>query len=380
MTEKGTIILSAGGTGGHVMPALALAAALRDRGYASVMATDARGARFREMAQDVPFHVLEAGTPAGGVIAKLRGGLMLGRGTVQAIELLRRIRPSVVVGFGGYPSVPAVAAARVLGMPIVLHEANAVLGKANRFLAGGAAAVALSHGGRPEDGQDAARTFVTGNPVRPEFAEIRQNPYPALTTQGPLRILVTGGSLGAEVFGRVVPEALTGLPEALRARVGVVQQCVADDIPKVRETYEKAGIRAWIEPFFADLPDQVETAHLVISRSGASTVSELTVAGRPAIFVPYPHHADQQQKANAKAIEVSGGAWVIEQADFTPQALRARIESFMQEPQILVKAAAAARSCGTSDAAGKLADLVTQIAQRAEKDRKDDEAGHRCCA
>ena len=367
MTEKGTIILSAGGTGGHVMPALALAAALRDRGYASVMATDARGARFREMAQDVPFHVLEAGTPAGGVIAKLRGGLMLGRGTVQAIELLRRIRPSVVVGFGGYPSVPAVAAARVLGMPIVLHEANAVLGKANRFLAGGAAAVALSHGGRPEDGQDAARTFVTGNPVRPEFAEIRQNPYPALTTQGPLRILVTGGSLGAEVFGRVVPEALTGLPEALRARVGVVQQCVADDIPKVRETYEKAGIRAWIEPFFADLPDQVETAHLVISRSGASTVSELTVAGRPAIFVPYPHHADQQQKRNADAVADAGGAWVMTQNGFTAEALLARLETFLQNPETLFRAAENARSCGRPDAARKLGNIVMALASGWDK-------------
>lgn len=359
MAEKGVIVLSAGGTGGHVMPALALAAALRDQGYACVMATDARGAQFREMAQDIPFHVLEAGAPAGGMGAKLRGILALGRGTVQALGLLRRINPPVVVGFGGYPCVPAVLAARMLGVPVVLHEANAILGKANRFLARGAAAVALSHG----QGGGEAKAVVTGNPVRPEFAEIGRKPYPAPTAEGVLRILVTGGSLGAEVFGRVVPEALTGLPEALRARLGVVQQCVAEDKARVREAYASAGIRAWVEPFFTDLPDQIEAAQLVIARSGASTVAELAVAGRPAIFVPYPHHADQQQKANARAIEAAGGGWVMDQADFTPQALRARIESLMQEPQTLVNAAAAARSCGVADAAARLADLTIRVAE-----------------
>lgn len=367
MTEKGLIVLSAGGTGGHVMPALALAAALRDRGYDCVMATDARGARFREMAQDIPFHVLAAGAPAGGILARLRGVLALGRGTVQALNLLRRIKPPVVVGFGGYPCVPAMLAARIMGVPTVLHEANAVLGKANRFLASGAAVVALSHGQGAENGggRDTLKAVVTGNPVRPEFAEIGKKPYPEPTEKGPLRILVTGGSLGAEVFGRVVPEALAELPEPLRARLGVVQQCVAADMARVREAYERAGIRAWVEPFFTDLPDQIEAAHLVIARSGASTVAELAAAGRPAIFVPYPHHADQQQKANARAIEAAGGGWVMDQqADFTPQALRTRIESLMQEPQTLAKAATAARSCGMPDAADRLAALVVNAAER----------------
>lgn len=357
MSEKGTIVLSAGGTGGHVMPALALAAALRAMGHSCAVATDARGARFRAMAEDTPFHILSGAAPTGSFAGKIRGALALCKGTVEALFLLRKIRPVAVVGFGGYPSVPAVLAARIFGIPTLLHEANAVLGKANRFLAPMARAVALSHanGNTP-----CARSEVTGNPVRSEFSEIGARPYAAPTAEGVFRILVTGGSLGAEVFGRVVPEALACLPESLRARLGIVQQCVTDDIPRVRELYAKAGIRAWLEPFFTDLPEQIAAAHLVVARSGASTVAELAAAGRPAIFVPYPHHGDAQQMANARSLEKAGGAWVIAQEEFTPEALRARIEEFMKAPEALAKAAVAARSCAVPDAAERLGTLVVR--------------------
>lgn len=375
--DKGLVILSAGGTGGHVMPALALADALRRSGYACAMVTDARGARFRSMAADIPFHVLEAAAPAGGLRARLRGLAALLRGTVQALRLLRRLKPCAVVGFGGYPSVPGVAAARILGIPIVLHEANAVLGRANRFLAPFAHAVALSHrpslsaGQGAEPGRSSAvcdhpPPVVTGNPIRPEFGHIGARPYGAPTRDGPFRILVTGGSLGAEVFGRVVPEALEGLPEALRRRIGLVQQCVADDGARVRARYAAAGIQAWIEPFFTDLPEQIDAAHLVVARSGASTVAEIAAAGRPAIFVPYPHHGDQQQMANARALEAAGAAWVFDQADFTPESLRKRIEALMNDPGALAEAAGKARSCAIPDAARRLADLVGHAALHGE--------------
>lgn len=366
MTDKdyGLILLSAGGTGGHMFPAAALARDLISRGYRVALATDPRGRALAKVFEDVPVHVLQAGTMGAGLKGKVLGLSRLGMGMAQAWGLLGRLKPSVVVGFGGYPSVPAVYMAQRLGIPTVIHEQNAVLGRANKMLAPRSQRIAMSWP-QPEAALDQSlrqRVVVTGNPVRDDIAALYTKPYPALKQDGVLRIFVMGGSLGASVFATIVPGALANLPPAQRARLEVTQQCRADDLGLTKEIYEIAGIKAHLETFFFDVPERLAQAHLLICRSGASTVAEVAAAGRPAIFVPYPHHADHQQKVNAESIADAGGAWVMTQDGFTKEALTARVETFLQNPEALFRAAEAARSCGRPDAARKLGNVVMALA------------------
>jgi UDP-N-acetylglucosamine--N-acetylmuramyl-(pentapeptide) pyrophosphoryl-undecaprenol N-acetylglucosamine transferase len=365
------ILLSAGGTGGHMYPAAALSRDLISRGYAVQLVTDVRGAKFKHIFGDIPVHVINAGTLGAGLAGKVRGMSKLGLGIMQARRLLKRERPALVVGFGGYPSVPAVYAAQQRGIPTVIHEQNAILGRANVFLAPRADRIALSipHVEGISD-SDATRAVVTGNPVREEIAALCTRPYPILQPDGPFKLFVMGGSLGAHVFAEVVPKALARLPIAHRNRLEVVQQCRAEDLDDVRAAYARSGINTRLEAFFNDVPDILSQSHLVICRSGASTVAEIAAAGRPAIFVPAPYHADQQQKINADAIADAGGAWVMTQNGFTEEALLARVETFMQSPQTLFRAAEAARSCGRPDAARRLGNLVTALASGWDREEK----------
>ena len=365
MTDKdfGLILLSAGGTGGHMFPAAALARDLISRGYRVALATDPRGKALAKVFEGVPVHVLQAGTMGAGLKGKLTGMARLSLGIAQAWKLINKLKPAVVVGFGGYPSVPAVYMAQRLGIPTVIHEQNAVLGRANRMLAPRAQRIAMSWPQNdPSLGGMQDRIVVTGNPVREDIAALFTKPYPALKQDGTLRIFVMGGSLGASIFSTIVPAALANLPPAQRARLEITQQCRADDLPTTRVIYEIAGIKAHLETFFFDVPERLAQAHLLICRSGASTVAEVAAAGRPAIFVPYPHHADHQQKVNAESIADAGGAWVMPQDGFTKDALTARIETFLQNPETLFRAAEAARSCGRPDATRKLGNVVTALA------------------
>ena len=307
-------------------------------------------------------HVVNSGTLGRGVIGKLKGACNLGVGIAQSYKLVNSLKPSVVVGFGGYPSFPGVYAAQKLKIPTVLHEQNAVIGKANDMLASRADRIALSLPVmRGIDEVDQVRTVVTGNPVRPDIAALYNEPYPNLNEDGPLHILIMGGSLGATVFSKVIPEAFAKLSASNRARLRVVQQCRKEDIERVRSFYQEHGIEAELSVFFDDVAELLRRAHLVICRSGASTVAEVTTAGRPAVFVPYPHHKDQQQKMNADAVADVGGAWMMTESGFTQEALLARIENFLQNPQVLFRAAEKARTCGKPDAARKLGNLVTAI-------------------
>lgn len=357
------IVLSAGGTGGHMTPARALGLDLLSRGYRVEVITDTRGERFSSIFDGMPMHVVKAGTLGAGLSGKIKGLANLGLGITKAYKILRRLKPDVVVGFGGYPSVPAVYAAQKMGIPTVIHEANAVIGRANDLLAGKAERIALS---MPDvsglDDSERTRCIITGNPVRPEIAALYTRPYPVPRQGGELRILIFGGSLGATILSKVVPDAFSKLSGEHRARLTIVQQCRAEDIEAVREAYQKAGIKAELRTFFDDVPEQLALAHLVIARSGASTVAEVTVAGRPAIFVPLTVHKDNQQKMNADVVSDAGGAWVMAEGGFTPETLLARIETFLQNPEVLFKAAENARSCGKPDAARKLGNLVTAIA------------------
>ncbi len=346
-----------------MFPAAALAHDLVSRGHTVALVTDQRGKKFSSIFGDIKIHTIQAGTLGAGLLNKIKGASALGVGMVQAHRLVENLNPSVVVGFGGYPSVPAVYAAQRKKIPTVIHEQNAILGRANVFLAPKADRIALSHPhavGLEE--ADAVRAVITGNPVSEAIAALYAKPYPAVQTDGPLKIAVIGGSLGAHVFAKVLPSAFGRLSAIYKARLEIVQQCREEDLEQVRTDYEKAGIKARLSAFFDDIPQILTETHLVISRSGASTVAEVTTAGRPAIFVPYPHHKDQQQKINADAVADANGAWVMTQEGFTEEALLARVETFLQNPETLFRAAESSRSCARPDAARRLGNLVTAIA------------------
>ncbi len=357
------IILSTGGTGGHIMPAQALGMDLISRGFRVEVITDKRGEKYRDTFAGMPMHVIRAGTLKSGLWGKVAGLSNLGVGIAQAGALVKRLKPAVVVGFGGYPSFPAVYAAQKLKTPTIIHEQNAIIGKANMMLAAKAMRIALSLpiiSGLEE--ADKVRSVVTGNPIRAEIAKLYTEAYPAIKNDGPLNIFIMGGSLGASVFSKIVPETLSKLSEEHRTRLNIMQQCRKSDLDGVQKTYDAHNITADLREFFDDVAECLRKCHLVIARSGASSVAEITTAGRPAIFVPYPHHKDQQQKMNADAVADAGGAWMMTEDGFTVDALRARIETLLQNPQSLFKAAENARSCAKPDAARKLGNLVMAIA------------------
>lgn len=353
------IVLAAGGSGGHIFPAEALARALIARGCRVTLLTDRRGQAFGKGNEDVHVERIDAATLGGGIAGKIKAVIAMAKGYVQARKLLKQLQPATVVGFGGYPSVPGVMAAQHLGIPTVLHEQNAILGKANKLLARKAKKIATSLpsvAGLKDS--DELRVVMTGNPVRPAITALRDTPYTPPVKDGEFRIFVMGGSQGATVFSDVVPKALGSLPDALKSRLQVVQQCRPADMDEAGINFEKAGIRAELKTFFSDVPRRLEWCHLMICRSGASTVAEVSAIGRPAVFVPYPYNSDDQQLLNAEVVAEAGGGWVMPQDAFTPEALAARLEPLMSLPETLEKAAAAARTCGRPDAAERLADLV----------------------
>lgn len=357
------IILAAGGTGGHMFPAEALAQELRTRGRAVTLITDSRGAAFAASFGRIDVHVVAAQNPAGNVLSRLRAGLSLCKGTVQAIRLLRRQPPALVMGFGGYPALPAMAAALWLGAPTAIHEQNAVLGRVNRLLAYRVSGIAAAVDGlRGLRSIDQVKVTVTGNPVRADIAACHRRLYEAPTLDTPFNLLVFGGSQGARILSETVPAAIAMLPPGVSGRLRIVQQCRGADIELARRAYDRIDVEAELTDFIRDMPAQLSQAHLVIARSGATTVSELTAAGVPSILVPYPHHADQQQLANAQALADAGAAWVMSEAELTASALAKRLQNLLRNPQQLGVAAQAAHGLGRPDAAKSLADMVERLA------------------
>jgi len=355
-------VLAAGGTGGHMVPAHALATELKSRGHGVMLITDERGARFPGLFDKVPVHILPAGRLGGGPIGWLKafGSVVAGRSEAKGIY--RNHRPNAVVGFGGYPAFPSLLAASAMAIPSVIHEQNAVLGRVNRFVAGEASAIATAYDqverlkSRYRD-----KTVTVGNPVREAVARLGEMPFPAFDEVAPLKILITGGSQGASVLGKVVPEGLGLLKPSLRRRLQIIQQCRADDIERVRASYAQLGIPAELMTYIEDMPDKLAEAHLVIARAGASTIAELTAAGRPAILIPYPSATDDHQTANAREMTKAGGARTIPQTEFTPHVLARQIEAMAADPQALANAAARSLSVGRPHAARDLADLVERI-------------------
>lgn len=356
------MLLCAGGTGGHLFPAEALAHELAARDWRVHLATDERAERFAGKFPAEAIHVVPSATfTSKNPVAVLRTLARLASGYRHSRALIAELRPRVTIGFGGYPTVPPVLAARHKRVPVILHDANAVLGRANRRLARKAELLAMGFAPAATERFDAP-VIVTGNPVRPQVLAAAAEPYHAAAAAERFRLLVFGGSQGARFFSEALPEAIAALEPALRQRLDVVQQARPEDAPALRKAYEELDVAARVEPFFADMPALIGSAQLVIARAGASTVSELSVIGRPSILVPYPFALDHDQAMNAAALETAGGARVIAQADLTAHMLADLLKNAMNDAQGLAKMAQKAKESGKPDAAARLADCAEHLA------------------
>ena len=364
--RRHTIALAAGGTGGHLFPAEALARELMARGHGAVLYTETRGAQYAQALQGIEYVVLPARSLAGGIAGKLAAALTIARATLQARGDMKRRGAKLVVGFGGYPSFAPALAGKSLGLPLLLHEQATRLSLANRQLLRFADGVASSF---PQvagvEGFDASRVTVTGNPVRGAILDARA-PYPAVGDASPLRLLVVGGSQSARVFGEVVPPALLALPDALRRRLHLSLQYKGDETESIAARLRDAGTAAEIRPFFDDMGARLRDAHLVITRAGASTAADLLAVGRPAIFVPIPQGGSrEEQQRNAQTLADAGVGWWTPESGFTVDWLRGQLETLFASPDALPKAAAAAAAMGQPRAAAQLADLVERMLAQA---------------
>ena len=355
-------VLAAGGTGGHMVPAHALATELMTRGHRVALITDARGAKIPGLFDGVQTHILPAGRVTRSPLSWPGAARGIWQGRAMARELYRSFQPMVVVGFGGYPAFPAIVGAQSMGVATVVHEQNAVLGRVNRLVAGGVDFIATSYPD-VERLKPAwrAKTRLVGNPVRDEILKLREVDYPPLDESGVFRVLVTGGSQGASVLSRVVPDGLSMLPVSLRRRLQVQQQARPEDVDRVRAAYAQHGIPADVQTYLTDMPERLAWAHLVIGRAGASTIAELTAAGRPAILVPLPSATDDHQTANVREMVAAGGARAIAEDRFTPVELAKQMQKLGLDSGALANAAARALTCGRPNATRDLADLVERI-------------------
>lgn len=365
MTSR-VAMLAAGGTGGHLFPAEALAHALKSRGWDVHLATDERAERFASRFPADQVHIIPSATIGSkNPIALIKTFLTLWRGFKVASKVLQKTKPKVVVGFGGYPTLPPLFAATRRNIPSLIHEQNAVMGRANRALASRVDAIA---GGflSPDTGTHADRIVVTGNPVRPAVLEAAKQPYEPQSANGPFHLLVFGGSQGALFFSEAIAPAVAALEPSQRRRLKIVQQAREEDRGNLEAAYRDMDMEVEISPFFSNLAERIAKAHLVISRSGASTVSEIAVIGRPALLVPYPYALDHDQAANAAALASADGAELHQQSSLSTERLAELIGGLMSAPEKLAKMAAGAKAAGMPDSTRLLADLTEAIASGAE--------------
>ncbi len=358
-----TIFLVAGGTGGHIFPAQALYEELSSRGYKPILVTDERYEKYVSNDHKFEHIILPVKQVKGNILEKLAALIMIIVCYIKSIFLLRKYKPICAVGFGGYPSFPTMlAASESKKVKAILHEQNSLLGRANEMLIDKANAIATSF---PEvsgiDENNYRKVVFTGNPVRPAVQKTRDLPYPDFHENSNLNILVTGGSQGASVFSKVVPDAIAKLPKIYRERIKIDQQCRAEDLEEVKAKYKKMNIEANLDSFFSDLPERLANSHVVISRSGASTLTEIAVAGRPAIMVPLPNSKDNHQMVNANSFEDQGIGWVMPEESFTAENLSTRLQTFFTLDNLLIETAQNAKKSGAEDADKKLADLIEKL-------------------
>lgn len=363
------ILLAAGGTGGHLFPAAALAQELQRRGYAVELATDVRAEKYGGDFPARAVHRIPSATLTGRSPVALAGTFArLGLGYLGAIRMLQRLEPAAVIGFGGYPTLPPIIAAATLRIPTAIQEQNAVMGRANRLLSRFVDRIALSFlPTKLLTPKAQAKSILSGIPVRDAVLSFRDAPYAAPERTSRLLLLVFGGSQGARFFSEALPPALRKLPDDLRARLAIVQQAREEDIAALRAAYAEAGISAEIAPFFRDLPERIVKAQLVIARAGASTVAELTTIGRPALLVPLPHALDNDQLENATRLEQAGGGWCVKQSELTDERLAGLLQDLLSSPERLAGAAAKSHEMATIDAVERLADMVEALAKSKEQ-------------
>ena len=358
-------VLMAGGTGGHLFPAMALAEELKRRGHVIHLMTDHRVESYGGHFPARETHIVPSATPSlSNPVKFVTAGFRILWGIGVAWQKLGRIKPDAVVGFGGYPVFPPFIAAALRGIPGLLHEQNAVMGRANRALARLARSIATSFAEVRFAEPYAQKITLTGNPARDRVRDVAMAAgYLPPQDGGPLRLLVFGGSQGARAFSDLIPPAIALLPEIQRKRLEIVQQCRPEDLDRVAEIYRDLKLNMTLESFFADLPERMIKSHLVICRSGASTVAEIGVLGVPALFVPLPGSIDADQKANAATYERAGAGWLIEQANISPQSLANRLQELFNAPDRLQAAAKAAKAEGMPDAVTRLADLAETVSE-----------------
>lgn len=358
----GPVVIAAGGTGGHIFPAQSLAQELAKRGRKVVLMTDDRGHNYAQTFPQADIVTVPSATFAGrGLVGKAFAVARLGRGAIAAYFALARLKPSVVVGFGGYPALPTMFAAARRGLPSIIHEQNAVLGRVNRWLSPTVTKIAAAFSKLTHlDPVLQPLVTVTGNPVRPAVLAAAR-PYAKPPVDGSFNLLVFGGSQGARVFSTLVPAAIAKLPEPVRQRLNITQQCRPEDLEATKALYAAMGLQPTLAPFFGDMGERLAAAHLVISRAGASTVTELCAVGRPSILIPYPFAMDDHQTVNAGQLAAEAAAWAFKEAGLTADQLAAKVTELAQNPVLLEAAAAKALSLGRSDAASRLADLVEEV-------------------
>jgi UDP-N-acetylglucosamine--N-acetylmuramyl-(pentapeptide) pyrophosphoryl-undecaprenol N-acetylglucosamine transferase len=364
--SRGSIMLAAGGTGGHLFPAQALGEELIRRGYEVDLITDTRGNVFGAEFPARKIYKVPAATFRGRSPIEATKTLgTLGNGFQAAYRIMGEAAPRAIIGFGGYPTLAPVLAAMGRGIPSAIHEQNSVMGQANRFLAPMVKVIGCAfEKTKYLEGKLLAKARVTGTPLRSAVLALHNMPYRPPSSQAQLNLLVVGGSQGAKYFSDIVPQALQLLPEQIRDRLFVMQQCREDDIDRVFEAYEAAGVAAELTTFFEDLPYRMSNSHLIIARSGATTIAELCALGRPALLVPLPHAKDNDQLENATRLETSGGAWCFPQNSLTPDGLASAVRRLFEDPSALVRAASNAHALANYRAVENLAELLEDLAEK----------------
>jgi UDP-N-acetylglucosamine--N-acetylmuramyl-(pentapeptide) pyrophosphoryl-undecaprenol N-acetylglucosamine transferase len=357
------VVLAAGGTGGHVYPAESLASEMLTRSFRLVLITDRRGDAYGGVLGDLDTYRILAGGVAGkSVVSKIKSVFEIVFGFWQARKILTHLNPCVVVGFGGYASVPTIAAASFGSYKTAIHEQNAIFGRANRLLAPRVDRVITCFDEIELVPANVLKKIIqSGMPVRAQIIAQRETPYPKLNATSLIHLLILGGSQGARILSDVVPQAIIDLPDQFKVRIKITQQCRPEDLDRVRKKYSDAKIEADLSTFFNDVPERMVKAHLVIGRSGASTVAEALVIGCPSIMVPYMYAIDDHQTKNAHAVDEAGAGWLIAENFFTPASLSARLENLLSIPHTLNKAAACAKVAGRPDAAKRLADIIEEL-------------------
>lgn len=364
--ELGTIVLCAGGSGGHIFPAEALATKLLEQGLKVVLLTDKRGKAFEANDKIQVVRVNGEAFTGRSIFGKVFALLLLGLGTIQSFFVLRRLKPLAVVGFGGFASIPGGMGAYLARIPLIIHEQNAVLGRANRLLAKKARLVITSFK-KTSKVPRGIKTSYVGMPVRQQIAKKAGAPYPKLGTKGKINILVIGGSQGARILSDVVPAAIGLLPKDIQKKLEICQQCRKEDLERVKKAYKGTEAKVTLANFFDDIPDKMAKAHLIISRSGASSMAEIFAIGRPAILVPFKYAADDHQSANALALKEKGGGWLMNENGFTPAALAERLESLFENTDVLKNAA----SCALIKDTPKIADSLVKTVLDVARERKE---------